>query len=137
MIRPGAFTQAIKTGDIRALVDHDAGRILARQKSGTLRLEERKDGLWFSMDLPSTREGKDIRKLVERGDLDAMSFAWADSEDTWTQKDGMAQRELLSIGLQEISIVAFPAYQKTSCELRSSGLWQYKLKILRARIDNA
>jgi HK97 family phage prohead protease len=141
VIRRGAFNEAIKGGDIRALFDHDPGRLLARQKSGTLRLEETNKGLWFSLDLPDTREGEDVRELVKRGDLDGMSFGWAEKpdvfKDKWSTRDGKAFRELLAIDLQEISVVTFPAYQKTSVELRSSGLWEYKLKIKRCWINNS
>jgi HK97 family phage prohead protease len=130
IVRPGAFTDAITHGDIRALVDHDDGRLLARQKSGTLRLQEQREGLWFSLDLPDTREGDDVKELVRRGDLDGMSISWGEVEDTW-DKD---TRELRKIALVEISVVTFPAYAKTHVELRS-GLWAYRLKLLRATIN--
>lgn len=118
-IRPGAFSSALAGGaDIVALVDHDAGRILARTRSGTLRLAEDRRGLAFSLDLPDTQTARDVLALAERGDLGGMSFGFsvADGGDRW---DG-ERRELRSVILHEISVVsAWPAYAGTIVQARS------------------
>ena len=51
---------------------HDPSRLLARTKSGTLRLEEDSKGLRFELDLPDTTEGRDLLALAERGDIGGM-----------------------------------------------------------------
>src|SRR5436190_5368915 len=52
-IKPGAFRSSVTGGtDIRALVDHDASKILGRTSSGTLRLSEDQVGLRIEIDLP-------------------------------------------------------------------------------------
>lgn len=118
-IRPGAFSSALAGGaDIVALVDHDAGRILARTRSGTLRLAEDRRGLAFSLDLPDTQAARDVLALAERGDLGGMSFGFNVGEggDHW---DG-DRRELRSVVLHEISVVsAWPAYAGTVVQARS------------------
>jgi hypothetical protein len=48
----GAFTNTLKTADIRAYFDHDRGRVLGRLSSGTLRLKEDDKGLAVEIDLP-------------------------------------------------------------------------------------
>ena len=118
VIRPGAFTASLKGRDILALVDHDPSRLLARTKSGTLRLDEDSKGLRFELDLPDTTEGRDLLALAERGDIGGMSFGFtvARSGERWYGK----KRELRAVTLHEISVVhAWPAYQGTSVEPRA------------------
>lgn len=51
----GAFTSTLsERSDILALVDHDPTRVLARTRSGTLRLSEDTRGLAFDLDVPDT-----------------------------------------------------------------------------------
>jgi uncharacterized protein len=59
VIRPGAFAGSLGQ-DILALVDHNPTRLLARTKSGTLRLSEDDKGLRFELDVPDTSDGRDI-----------------------------------------------------------------------------
>lgn len=118
VIRPGAFTASLKGRDILALVDHDPSRLLARTKSGTLRLEEDSRGLRFELDVPDTTEGRDLLALAERGDLGGMSFGFTvdRSGERWNGK----KRELRAVTLHEISVVhAWPAYHSTSVEPRA------------------
>lgn len=120
VIRPGAFTEALKAqGDILALVDHSPSRLLARTKSGTLRLSEDARGLSFEIDVPDTQDGRDVLALAERGDLGGMSFGFRVPEggDTWQGQ----RRELIRVNLAEISVVmAWPAYPETSVQARSA-----------------
>src|SRR5690554_4633159 len=76
-ITPDAFTDSLKAGrDVLALVDHDPRAVLARTRSGTLRLSEDTHGLHFSLDVPDTTTGRDLLALAERGDLGGASFAF-------------------------------------------------------------
>ncbi|MBN7776710.1 HK97 family phage prohead protease [Nitratireductor aquimarinus] len=118
VILPGAFTKTLSEGrDILALADHDPRRVLARTKSGTLRLSEDSRGLAFDMDVPGTTAGRDMLELAERGDLGGMSFGFTvPSEGERWQSD---RRELRSVTLHEISVVsAFPAYEGTIVHAR-------------------
>jgi uncharacterized protein len=119
VIERGAFNAALG-GDILALMDHDAGRVLGRTRSGTLRLSEDSRGLAFSLDLPDTQAGRDILALAERSDLGGMSFGFLvpPGGEAWQG----SRRTLRAIDLKEISVVsAFPAYPDTSLALRSKG----------------
>lgn len=119
-IAVGAFKRSL-TNDVLALRDHDAGRVLGRTKSGTLRLAEDARGLAFELDVPDTTEGRDVLALADRGDLGGMSFGFdvPAGGDAWSGD----RRELRAINLYEISIVAgWPAYPGTSVEARS-GLY--------------
>lgn len=111
-----AFRDAL-SGDILALLDHDAGKVLGRTRSGTLRLSEDERGLAFSLDVPDTQAGRDVLALAERGDLGGMSFGFKVPKggETW---DGDT-RTLNKIDLREISVVsAWPAYEGTEIALR-------------------
>lgn len=115
-IARGAFADAIR-GDVLALLDHDAGKVLGRTRSGTLRLAEDSRGLTFSLDLPDTAAGRDVLALAERGDLGGMSFGFTVPKggDAWTGN----RRSLRTVGLREVSVVsAWPAYPNTEIALR-------------------
>lgn len=117
-IARGAFAHSIRDHDVLALRDHDPARLLARTRSGTLRLSEDSTGLQFEMDVPDTTEGRDVLAMAERRDLGGMSFGFsAHSEgEHWTGD----LRELRSVTLHEISIVsAHPAYPGTRIDARS------------------
>ena len=116
-IAPGAFSGGL-CGDVLALLDHDAGKVLGRTRSGTLRLSEDSKGLAFSLDLPETQAGADVLALATRGDLGGMSFGFtiADGGEAWAGE----QRTLKRVNLHEISVVsAWPAYPDTSIALRA------------------
>lgn len=119
IIRAGAFSASLRSGkDILALVDHDAKRVLARTRSGNLRLTEDSQGLEFEISVPDTTFGADVLELAERGDLGGMSFAFTVPKDgeRWTGR----KRELLAVDLHEISVVsAWPAYEGTTVNPRS------------------
>ena len=116
VIRPGAFRASLASGrDILCLRDHDAGVLLGRTKTGTLQLEERDDGLHFTLQVPDTQAGRDVLALAERGDLGGVSIGFRAVEDDW-QGD---LRELRSVELHEVSIVQSHAAYPTSVEARS------------------
>lgn len=117
-IAPGAFKDAIG-GDIRALIDHDTGRVIGRSASGTLRLSEDEKGLFVEIDLPDTTDGRDLAVQLERGDISGMSFGFAVTHDEWDETGDIPLRTIHAVELFEVSAVAFPAYGDTSIALRS------------------
>lgn len=134
-IAPGAFAGSLRSrADILALADHDPSRVLARTRSGTLRLSEDTRGLAFSLDLPETQAGHDVLALAERGDLGGMSFGFTAIDQ---RRDGKT-RELRAVQLHEISVVsAWPAYDGTSVQARAQHMpnpsMQLQQSIFRAR----
>lgn len=121
-IAPGAFTATIKEADVRALYNHNADIVIGRSKSGTLRLSEDKQGLAIEIDPPDTQAGRDLLVLLERGDVDQMSFGFRTVRDEWFTPEGEAyptERTLLEVELFDVSPVTFPAYPDTDVGLRS------------------
>lgn len=117
-IAPGAFAGTI-SGDIRALVDHNMGRVIGRTKSGTLRLKEDAHGLRVEIDVPDTTDGNDLWTLVERGDISGMSFGFRVTKQEWDETGDMPIRTIHAVDLFEVSAVAFPAYDDTTLGKRS------------------
>lgn len=118
IIAPGAFTETLKTADVRAYFDHDRGRVLGRAKAGTLRLSEDEKGLAVEIDLPDTSDGRDVRALLERGDVDGMSFGFVVTHDEWDERSNPPTRTIHAVDLREVSVVSEPAYGDTSIALR-------------------
>jgi len=114
-IAPGAFKRSLKArNDIKLLWNHDTGSVLGSTRAGTLKLEEDNYGLRVTAVLPETSLGKDVRTLVQRGDVSAMSFGFSvpANGDSWNAEG--TERTLRSVRIHEVSIVAFPAYQQTA-----------------------
>lgn len=116
VIAPGAFAATLAgSRDILALQDHDTTKLLARTRSGSLRLSEDSKGLAFDFDLPDTQAGRDVLALAERGDLGGMSFGFSVKE----QHRSGDRRELRAVELFEISVIsAWPAYDGTIVNAR-------------------
>lgn len=119
VLKPGAFAASLRSGsDILGLLDHDQGKLLARTRSGTLKLSEDSKGLAFSLDAPDTSIGNDVIELAKRGDLGGMSFGFTVAEDgeRWIG----TRRELRAVNLLEVSVIsAWPAYPETTVIARA------------------
>ncbi len=119
-IAPGAFRKTLsETPDVRLLINHE-GLPMARTKNGTMRLYEDNKGLYFEAELANTQEARDLYTLVERGDVDQMSFAFRVIRQNWS-KD-RTERTLTEVSLSDgdVSIVTYPAYPATSVEAREA-----------------
>lgn len=119
IIARGAFTNTLRSADVRAYFDHDRGRVLGRTSSGTLRLREDDKGLAVEIDLPDTSDGRDVKALIERGDISGMSFGFSVKKQEWDETVDPPTRTILEVELREVSIVSEPAYDGTSIALRS------------------
>lgn len=117
-IAPGAFRKTLsETPDVRLLINHE-GLPLARTKNGTLTLTEDEVGLRFDAELPDTTEARDLWTLVQRGDVDQMSFAFRVIRQKWNQD--RTERTLTEVSLADgdVSVVTYPAYPTTTVEAR-------------------
>jgi HK97 family phage prohead protease len=119
-IAPGAFRKTLtETPDVRLLINHE-GLPLARTKNGTLTLTEDDRGLYMDATIADTSEGRDLYTLVERGDVDQMSFAFRVIRQKWNED--RSQRTLTEISLSDgdVSVVTYPAYPTTTVEAREA-----------------
>ena len=115
----GAFADSIKTDDIRCLFNHDSNFVLGRNRAGTLSLEEDGKGLKVTIKPPDTRWAKDLLVSVKRGDISQMSFGFVCEKDSWSYDDSIDVRELHKVKLFDVSLVTYPAYPATECDVRS------------------
>ena len=121
-IKAGAFKNALKISDARALFNHDPNYILGRQSNGTLVLKEDKKGLFMSVQPPDTQLVRDmVLSPIERGDITQQSFGFTIESDEWEGLDSDTPvRTITKVKeLFDVSPVTYPAYQDTSVALRS------------------
>jgi len=119
-IASGAFRKTLsETPDVRLLINHE-GLPLARTKNGTLTLTEDSRGLYMDAEIADTTEGRDLYKLVERGDVDQMSFAFRVIRQKWSEDRSTRTLIELSLADGDVSIVTYPAYPTTSVEAREA-----------------
>ena len=126
IILPGAIDEAlIQRSDVKALVDHNRERLLARSKKGrgTLSLRITSTGLYYEFSAANTADGDYTVEMVRRGDIDGSSFSFsvADGGDVWEKRqDGIYLRKIKKIsGLYDVTITASPAYPETSVGVRN------------------
>ena len=118
-IERGAFAEAIKVSDVRALFNHDNNMILARTASGTLRIYEDERGLKYEFEAPNTNVGNDVLEMIKRGDISQSSFGFRVEKDSWTKRDGTTYRTIKKVKqLYDVSPVTFPAYPEASVAVR-------------------
>ena len=126
-INRSAVTQElINHSDIIFTFNHDPNQLLARFRNGggSLDVQLREDGVYFSFDIPNTTLGNDIYELIKRGDISNCSFCFSISDEKeaqkWEKRDGKMYREIFKIGgLYDLSAVTYPAYSDTDINARS------------------
>jgi len=135
-IERGAFTdELIQKSDVRALINHDASKIMARSKNGfgTLNLRADEKGLRYEFEIdPELSYAKDLAISLKRGDISQSSFAFtiAPNGDEWsTDADGNNIRTIKKFDqIFDISSVTFPAYSQAESDLvvAKRGLKEYQ-----------
>lgn len=123
-IAEGAFDESLKARGVVGLWSHDTSQVLGNTKSGTLRLESTRQELRFDLDIPNTSVGNDAWELIQRGDVDGVSFGMRVTKEKWSSEDReeggkLYKRSILAAELYEISPVAFPAYPANEVSVRS------------------
>lgn len=147
-IAPGAFEEAIKTDDVRALWNHNPDHILGRNRSKTLSLAEDARGLFIEIEPPDTQIARDLMVSMERGDITQMSFGFSvrpNGQDWAKDDDGRVIRTLKRLRLFDVSPVTFPAYPQTDVAVRSMHEWTeslgpaepWRTALMRRRLDLA
>lgn len=130
VIDRGAITQeVIDNSDIYCLSNHDPNKVLARSRygKGSLQLELREDGLFYSFEAPETETGRECLEHIKRGEMFTSSFAFIvsmeDGSEKWEKMDGVVKRTIYKIDrLFDVSPVFEAAYLTTTCDARSAEM---------------
>ena len=120
-IRQGAFRNALKRSDARALFNHDTDTLpLGRQSAGTLILKEDEQGLYFEITPPDTQGARDLMTSIDRGDIKEASYGFTVAVDEWDYSDkDQVKRTIIEIDeVFDVSPVVFAAFNDTSVALR-------------------
>lgn len=118
-IAHGAF-DAVLEDDVRLLLNH-TGAPMARTTNGTLELTVDESGLRYRAALADTQEGRDLYKLIKRGDISQSSFAFTIEEQTWSEDRNV--RTIDKVGrLLDVSPVTYPAYPTTTVSARQMAM---------------
>lgn len=128
-IKPGAFSKALMTSDVRALYNHDSNNLPLGRTPKTLRLYEDTKGLKFEADLPDTQFAKDLTVSIQRKDITGNSFSFTVDEggDEWREKDGVTSRTITEFKeLFDIGPVVFPAYASPKVKVAQRALDKIK-----------
>ena len=100
----------------------DVAMILARTSNNTLTMNTDDKGLRISADIIDTNNGTDVYKLIKRGDLTKMSFAFTvKSERTEVDKENKIYTRTITAfdKIYDVAVIDFPAYDGTSIQARS------------------
>ena len=109
--------------NVIATVDHSRAKMLARTKSGTLKLEKDNRGVKYTIEVPDTTLGNDMYEMVKRGDYFESSFIFTiaergyrydNSEDVPVKYISNFER------MYDIAIVIDGAYANTAVTARAA-----------------
>lgn len=133
---PDAFTESLAAGgDVRCLYEHSHAHLLGRTSSGTLTLSQDNTGLRFELMPPDTQLGRDVLTLVERGDLNGMSFGFRALKESWDIDQSPYLRTITAAELIEITVTSMPAYPESAVEVAQRSLFTQHPE-LRRMADN-
>ena len=118
VISRGAL-DGVDLSDVPFKYNHsDSMMIMARSRNKTLTLTPDDIGLRISANLAPTTAGKDLYTLIQRGDINKMSFAFFVADDEYDRKTSTRRiNKFAAIG--DVSAVDAPAYEQTSISARS------------------
>lgn len=125
VVDPSAVDEALLlSSDIRALIEHNRERLLARYNKGvgTLSLTIDEHGLRYSFEAPNTADGDYAVEMVGRGDISGSSFAFRakDSDTEWVKEGNLWVRTIKRFSLlRDVTITTDPAYTQTEVSVRS------------------
>lgn len=126
VIKSGAISEELlRSCDVKALLEHNKQRLLARCNNGegSLSLDIDDYGCMYRFNSPNTQDGEYAIEMIRRGDLFGSSFAYITDEKRnieYSQRDGLLIRTVNKIDkIFDISIVSDPAYFGTDVTVRS------------------
>ena len=123
-IERGAADKVLLSKDLNVKHNYNHGQMIARTKSGSLRLESDERGLKYIIeDMPNTTDANNLYELVKRQEVYESSFAFMvdDEGQNWTKRaDGANLRTVSEFSyLGDVSSVDDGFYSNTEVAVRS------------------
>ena len=121
-IKTGAFDEALKASDVRALFNHNPSLILGRQSAGTLELRVDRKGMHYKILPPDTQMAKDVIISIKRGDITGSSFSFdvaVDGAEFRMIKDGVLRTVNVFAEIGDVGPVTYPVWEETKSAARS------------------
>lgn len=116
VIARGAFDACDMT-DVIMNYNH-CGKVVARLRNQTLKLEVTDTGVNVTAYLGGTEEGRKLYEEIKGGYIDRMSFSFTVAEESY-QQDTRTRTIIKLKKLYDVAAVDIPAYEQTSISARS------------------
>lgn len=94
------------------------GKVVARLRNQTLKLENTETGMNITAYLGGTEEGRKLYEEIKGGYIDRMSFSFTVAEDSY-ESDTRTRTIRKVKKLYDVAAVDIPAYEQTSISARS------------------
>ena len=126
-IKPSAV-EGIEGRDIIGLANHDFGQVLGRTKSGTMTISVDERGVKYSIKIPNTPTGNDIREYIKRGDITGSSFSFSEAQDEVEKLEGgVFLRTITKLPeIIDMGPVYYPAYPDSTSGYAVRSIDNYK-----------
>lgn len=122
----GAFA-GCDMGDVIMQFDHE-GRVYARTRNGSLKIEPDAHGLKIEADLSRTDSARQLYQEIQAGMIDRMSFGFVVDRDERTEITDQGSGEVTVLRtikrvrkLYDVSAVSIPANDQTEIAIRTLG----------------
>lgn len=123
MFEPGAFEGSEE--DVIGTVEHDDRAIFGRMSAGTLKIEDRAEGAFYSAILGTRTYELDLIQSIERGEIRGSSFEFIAVDDEWSKDgEGIYSRVVRQAIRLQVGPVARPFYDDAAAALRSLEAWR-------------
>lgn len=124
MILPSSITQGLlDNSDIIFNINHERDKMVARRfhGKGSLYVELREDGVYFSFKVPNTQLGRDLQEMIERGEVFDCSFTFTDVDAKWdfTNRECPMRTVTNITGIYDMCACWNGAYSQTEINSRS------------------
>jgi len=118
----GAFTEVLSADpDVHMVWDHNTLYTLGRTRNKTLELTQVERGLRVFNRVAPTSYAQDLAVLMDRGDIDQMSFKFWPGEEVWTYPENEDDDIIVEVktveALYDVCVCAQGAYPQTESTL--------------------
>ena len=122
--------EGLDWGDVYSFVNHNPNNVMGRTKSGTMTIDVRNDGVYYSVKPP--KAAQQFIENIERGDIDGSSFSFriAPDGEVWEDRSDEKKIPLRTIKkfsiVKEMGAVVGPAYPQADASVAKRSLEEWR-----------